>query len=259
MTAAMFAGGLVRVSQFNPLAAGDNRGFFGDSHTDGRVTGDCKSPGRAFDAIYAQNFSAPATATIHSGSSGESLAQTFTRYNGYSAGVRSGLSLAVFQESGNQALTGQDTVEAFGTTLYNGIVDVRADSPNAIILYETAFSFGRGPAPISPAEDDRQWDTRNTELRTQITNLAGVGITVYLAETDAIIKALQDGPDFTPSDLWFQRGDANEFHFTAEGNFAIAIGHFKALGYDVTTLDTSNMTQVTSEQRASIIATVAAL
>jgi hypothetical protein len=227
--------------------------FQGDSHTDGRATGDCRSPGRAFAAIWDQTYATPTV--THDGVSGCSLSATRGRYNARSTGAKSAYTMVVTQESGNQAADSptQDTAAHFGDTFDDAMADIIASSASAIRVYETAFSFGR------EAESGRNWTDWNTELRSHIATLNAAGNHVYLAETDAIIKALQDGPDFVPSDLWFQAGEANEYHFTATGNFAIALGLFKALGYDVTALDTSNITQVSSGNRALIAAAVDAI
>lgn len=225
-----------------PVALGALLMWLGDSQTDGRETGYTKSPVHAILAIlqrslFPGNMATPYTlldseAVFRSGRSGESLAQTLAVYE--AADENADRTFVHFQESGNQNLAGQTTAEAFRATVYAMVNAILLRTPNAIILSETAFNFGRGPAPISPAEDYREWEPTYNNVLREVFASYGKPNQLFIAETDYYIKAVQ--AIVGASNVWFPRGDANEFHYKALGNLVVALAYLKALRYPIRNL-----------------------
>jgi hypothetical protein len=209
-------------------------GFFGDSQTDGRETETTAiNHWTCFKIMWEASYSA-ASIDSHSlnGESGRGLAATITHLLSRSF---AGTPWIHVQESGNQSTTGQTTAGAFGTTFYDGMVDINDQWPGCFISYETAYSF----SDARKAEPYRNWDTYNTELRAQIAALAGVGVTVHLVESEQWILALV--AELGYNTVCFADGDANAYHYQGIGNFMIALAMFHAFGYDVSALDHSGI------------------
>lgn len=226
--------------------------FFGDSQTAGRWTSGTNTVnhGAAFKAIWDNKYPGNTVTVYSNGVSGRDLPTTITAYNDRTTGTpnKSTATMVWVQESGNINFTGQSTTAAFKTTFKDFWRTVNTNTPNAVKLYETAFSFGRGPAPIVPAEDNRDWTDWNTALREAVTELAGEGITVRIIETDAAIKALQQ---LTPAtEVWFERGHAsgNEFHYRGLGNAMVAVAGFDALNISLTLADLSGLNDVSNAE-----------
>lgn len=189
--------------------------FGGDSQTDDAAA---DSP-RWIDMV------APVTSPtsyINVGQSASELYYLIGRYEG-STGIAD-LTWVHFQESGGQGSSTQDTVEEFGDVFDDMVQSILDNSPDAIISYETAFSFGRED------ETGRDWGPYNTELRSRIEDWATAGTTIYLAETDANIKALQTAIG-SPDDVWCQAGTGCDYHYRDLGNLMVAFSVWAALGY----------------------------
>lgn len=229
-----------------PPNLGDRWGAMGDSHNFGYGDMDstgavvrpatCKTPFHAFTRIWqTKGLPGPTnpytnirTANVYQdGQSGHSLAQTRTRYNAWSG--RTTRTFFALQESGSQG-TGQTTATEFGNTWDSFVDAILTNTPNVILLYETAFSFRR------EGEAGRNWTDYNTELRARIAarNLPNQ---IFLCESDRDIKLLETAVGF--KEVWFQNSDpveANPYHFKAVGNLMIALSMFKALRYHNITL-----------------------
>lgn len=221
------------------------RGFLGDSQTDGRAydTPSAVSHQVAFTNIWSENslgtvdFNGTGTGW---GVGSRSLQETLDFIDTQS--LTDPFTFFI-QESGDQDNDGQRTSSEFATTLYNGIVALKADYPLAMFFYETAFSFGR------KAEAYRNWDSYNAELPGVVSSLAGVGITLHIVPVCAVIEELETV--LTPSDVWLQAGHPQQFHFTGLGNFAVAMTHLHYQGHDITTLaHTSIIVDGTQKQAA---------
>ena len=215
-------------------------GFYGDSQTAGRAPTEssCSSSPECIENILG------GSATDIDGLSGRSLAGSHAAYD--TSGSKASLTWVHFQESGNQDLDGQRTVSEWGATFESSITNIASDSSGAIISYETAFSFGR------EVESYRDWTDYNTQLYTSVAALSGSGITVFVADVDSAIKHLQSA--YTPADVWYQAGDPNEYHYTALGNFQVAVVVLAALGYDLSSLSYSGVSDIDAGQRATAIA-----
>jgi hypothetical protein len=231
----------------------------GDSQTEGRVPGDGPSdnPGKCFMNIWNENENAGADITTFTnlGQGGSSLASTNSRYN--SSGSRMTRTWVHTQESGSQSGDGgsQDTAAKFKAVFKDHIRDIYANTPDAIISYETPNSFDR--------TGDRNWDgAYETALREAIDELYDEDeIRVYLAEVNAIIEALEvyssGGITIAKSDVWYTNPvDPLYAHYTALGNFAVALAMFCALGYDPTGYTFSSITDVTADQKTAAIACI---
>ncbi len=230
-----------------PLYAAENVGtawgFWGDSQTFGVApTGSCKSSPEAIWNVWDGS-----PTTYKQGIGGRILTTTGTAYDSYSS--KSGLTWVHFQDSGGQDNGDQsiNTATKFGNEFDIAMKNIAADSPNAVISYETAFSFGR------EAKSDRDWDSYNTELLSRVKDLeTNEGITVIIADVNKYIKLLQ--AEKTPGDVWYQDGHQYKFHYTALGNFMVALTVWDALGYDVSTMDLSGVTDVTANDKNTCIA-----
>ncbi|WP_321367555.1 hypothetical protein [uncultured Desulfuromusa sp.] len=218
---------------------GTTWGFWGDSQTDGRASeaSSCTSSPECIGNILGTS------PTEINGVGGRSLDGSHAAYDGYAG--KAELSWVHFQESGNQDLTGQATAAAFGTTFEADMTNIASDSPSAVISYETAFSFGR------EAEAYRDWTDYNLQLYDSVETLSGSGVTVIVADVDANIKRLQDV--YTPSAVWYQSGDTNEYHYTELGNFMVAVTVINSLGFDLDALDYSGVADLDADQRAAAI------
>ena len=215
-----------------PLSLPSSWYVYGDSQTSGRATEtNAASPPQAFERIWVDSgFSSPTLSS--DGVSGATLGDAQTRYNNDTPHTNP--SWLHFQDSGSQK-TDTATQTLFGDTLDTFVNTAFAELTNnaSVITTETAFSFGR------EAESGRNWDGYNQELRDRLAIQAAAGKTVYIAEVDAHIKALQT--QLTPTDVWFQDGESNAYHYKGLGNLMVALSMYEALGYDVDTLDLSGI------------------
>jgi hypothetical protein len=218
--------------------------FLGDSQTGGRASGEVLSHVTAFRAIWDKSFPTLAgeQATID-GVSGRRLASTAEYYGGSSA--RTDRTWVHFQESGGQDGAGQTTAAEFGATWEAFVRKIKAESPNAIISTETAFSFGRED------ESGRDWDPYNAVLREKLALVAKDGIKVRLAEVDRNVKALDALVGGV--NVWFQSSETNAYHYKGLGNLLVALSIFDAMGYNVDALDLSGITSVTADQKAKCL------
>lgn len=232
--------GVFRSSPPQPMALGDKWGSWGDSHNFGYGSGTCLTPYHALARIAQTKgiagiptnpYTNIRTSDVYQdGLSGRSLQGTLDEYNGQ--GERTDRTLVLFQESGGQNNAGQTTASAFGDTWDDFIDAILANTPNATIVYETAFSFGR------EAEDFRDWDPYNTELRARVAarNLPNQ---IALAETDRDIKLLQ--AEIGAGNTWLQSNESNPYHFKSPGNLMIALSIFKALRYSIVLADLADI------------------
>ena len=205
---------------------------YGDSQTGGRASEtNAESPMVAFERIYIDSGYGTPTSDF-SGLSGNTLGNMQDTYNGDVPHTNP--AWLHFQDSGSQK-GATDTQTLFGDTLDTFVNTAFAELTDSatVISTETAFSFGR------EAEAGRNWDGYNDELRTRLTAQHLVGNTVYIAETDAHIKSLQN--QVTPAEVWFQVGESNAYHYKGLGNLMIALAMFESLGYDVDTLNLSGI------------------
>lgn len=227
-----------------PVDVRDRWMFLGDSQTGGRDVGAAKSHVTAFGAIWAKKYpgKGPAnpygglpTNPYQDGVSGRSLAGTIAQYN--SRPERLTATWYHLQESGNQlGDNGSQDSPAKYKALYKAhATRVDANSPGVVQTKEMAFSFGR-------TEAGRVWDAYNDATREAVTELKAAGITVHIVETDRDIKLLQ--AQLTPAAVWFQRGEANEYHYRAPGNLMIALSTYRALGETVTMDDMADIVEV---------------
>ncbi len=216
---------------------------YGDSQTGGRASEtNTESPMLAFEQIWIDSGFGTPTSSFD-GVSGATLGDAQVRYNNNAP--HSNPSWLHFQDSGSQK-SETATQELFGDTLDTFVNTAFAELTNdaSIISTETAFSFGR------EGEAGRNWDGYNQELRDRLALQEAAGKTVYIAEVDANIKALQT--ELTPGDVWFQNGETNAYHYKGLGNLMVALSMYDAFGYDVDTLDLTGITEegtITSERK----------
>ncbi|MDP2876722.1 MAG: SGNH/GDSL hydrolase family protein, partial [Holophaga sp.] len=168
-----------------PIALGNAWRFFGDSQTAGAADeSSARSHAVALRNVWQGSFPQPwPTVTIH-GVGGCSLAMSTERYASLSAAEKLATTFIHFQESGNQQIDGQRTAAEFAATFETFVRTVSQGSPNAIISYETAYSFQR------EASAGRNWNPYNTTLREKINALREQGFVVHLTDTDAKEKEL---------------------------------------------------------------------
>lgn len=218
-------------------------GFWGDSQTAGRWTPGTNTENHslAFKAIWDNKYPGNSVAVYSNGVSGRDLPTTITHYNGRDE--RLNRTMVWVQESGNINFTGQSTTAAFKTTFKDFWRSVNTNTPSAIKLYETAFSFGREAEGFP-----RNWTDWNTALREAVTELAGEGITVHIIETDAAIKALQLLTAAT--EVWFEANhpSTNEYHYRGLGNAMVAVAGFDALNIPLVLADLSGLNDVSAAE-----------
>jgi hypothetical protein len=218
--------------------------FLGDSQTGGRASGEVLSHVTAFRAIWDRSFPDKANEAVHvDGQSGRHLAATEDHYE--SRSERGDRTWVHFQESGGQDGAGQTSAAQFGVTFEAFVRKIKAQSPNAIISTETAFSFGR------ESESGRDWGPYNSVQRQKVEALAEDGIKVYVAEVDRDVKALD--ALVGAGNVWFQRDENNAYHYKGLGNLLVALSIYKALGYDVNALDLSGITSVSAADKAKCL------
>lgn len=207
--------------------------FLGDSQTAGRAQGtdSSKSHAIAFENIFAGTYTEKIIDTRISGVSGRSLIGHHDSYS--STNNLADYSWVHFQESGNQNQTGQQSVDDYIKTFDLFVRDIVANSPNAIISTETAFSFGRETTSF------RNWDAYNTALRLKVSQLRQEGIIVHIADVDEMIKLADE--EFGAGNVWYQAGEQNNYHYTGLGNFIVALSIYKSLGYNLATLNLSRI------------------
>jgi hypothetical protein len=183
------------------------------------------SPIVAFNHIWSENELTPSSPTqTVSGVGGRTLAEAAAQYQSTSIATTPWVHT---QESGGQG-TGQTTASEFGDTFEAFIAEIHSDWPDAIVTYETAFSFGR------EGEAGRNWGPYNEEMLARVATLESNGMSVIIVDTDKYIKLLQAA--LTPADVWYQAGQTNAYHYTALGNFMIAMLMLRTLGYVVSEL-----------------------
>lgn len=231
-----------------PLDIADVWFFFGDSETDGRAYDEptAVSQAVAFENIWDGSFGSPYTSVIFGEGGGITLKESYENYLA-TAGTDDATWINI-QESGRhgQAGRGQEDPQDFGDTFEQFVRHIDANAPDAVITYETAFSF-------EPHIAERNWTAFNTELRERVTLLAAEGIVVHLAEVALHIEELiaqLDRYDVIQSD---------DAHYTGLGNLTVALSIYRALGYDVTALDLSGIADddVSPQHKAAAQAVIA--
>jgi len=227
------------VNAQNPVDIGEQWIFLGDSETGGRANEPkAESQVIAFNNIWNQTFSVSLSPLKTNGVSGRSLQGTYDYYLSMTNGGDA--TLVHFQESGSQNST-QDTPSKFVANFDAMVRNIAAVSPNAVISTETAYSFEM------PIGGNRDWTQHNIQMRAKIAELANERIIVHLAEVDKYIKELvaqkrvQLGQDAGQQIVWGDTDNSIARHYTGLGNLMIALGMFDALGYDVNTLDLSDI------------------
>lgn len=214
-----------------PLTIPAYWGFGGDSQTDGREAEatNAKSPIEAFHKIWIDSgFTAPSSLQKH-GLSSRSLQETVNYIDGF---TYAGTPWIHMQESGGQSDAGQTTSSEFGATFQAAWQTLAGLNPGGLYTYETAYSFQRD------AEPGRNWDSYNTEMRARVVTLAGLGIVVKIAETDANIKTLVTAIGY--SNVCFTSG-GNIFHYRGTGNLMVALGYFQMFNYSPASLVLTNI------------------
>jgi hypothetical protein len=220
-----------------PVDIGNAFMFLGDSQTGGYGSGSTINPPTAFRAIWDETQTPPSSQHVN-GEGGRSLVQTNAYYT--LRGDKGTRTMVYFQESGGQEEPGQETAGEFGDTFDDFIAEIISNTPTAVIVTETAFSFGR------EEEDWRDWTTYNTEQAARVATWGGLGTTIYVSQVNRNILRLQE--ILTPGEVWFQLGEGNDFHYKDAGNLMVALSMFDALGYDMDDLDLSGITVPTSTQ-----------
>lgn len=202
--------------------------FFGDSHTAGRSGGAVSnSPANAFLALWDKNIGGSRPSSVIDGTGGCSLSDSRDRY--MNRENRSQASYFHFQESGNQNWPGQTTAAEFKVTFKDLMRLLSTESPQALLSYETAYSFQR------EHQDFRNWTDWNTVLFEAVDELKTEGIGVYLCDSDRAIKAYVARLGF--SSVITDDGG----HFRENGNLLIALCMYKTLGADVSNFDLSDI------------------
>lgn len=234
-----------RTASSAPIALPANWSFYGDSQTQGPAALPCKSHATAFQTIWQANFASPSSVNID-GAGGTGLAYHRTRYE---ADSHTATEWTHVQESGGQDEVGQMTLTEFRATFIGFMEQIALESPNGIITYETAYSFER------EATAGRDWNPWNVALREDIEALASREnpIHVILVDADAVIKRLVADLGYavvnqtagqTPVAYTVAQAP---YHYTEVGNLAIALAMFKALNYDIRSLNLSSVTTGSSE------------
>lgn len=224
------------------------RGAFGDSQTAGRATEtNAENPINAFETMWADSGYESTTLT-RQGVSGRSLANTMAYCLGRTFSRTPWIHM---QESGSQNSDGQRTASEFGDTFENGIININNRWPGTVFSYETAYSF----SDARKAQAFRNWDDYNTELRARVVNLQRQGITVTIVESEQYIEQLvaQIGYDV----VCYADDIPNAYHYRGPGNFIIALAMYKSFGYDVMTLNHSNIA-VNAAHKSAALAIVGA-
>lgn len=236
----------------------------GDSQTEGRVPGDGTSdnPGTAFRHIYNENFGTNITSFTNLGLGGSSLAETNERYT--ASGSRTNRTWVHFQESGAQDGDGgsQNTAAKFKAIFKAFAIEIFTTTPGAVISTETPFSFGRE----GEGEGVRNWNlSYEIALREAIRELLiEYGIVVHLAEVRRNIEALQayneGGIDLTGTDVvWYDNAGGNSSlwaHYTALGNFMVALSMMVGLGIDPRNFTFTSITDVTANEKIACLAII---
>lgn len=223
--------------------------FFGDSETDGRAYDEptVVSQAVAFENIWNGTFPGQSyTSTIRGQGGGVTLLDTYEAFGG-EPGTASATWINI-QESGqhSQSGRGQENREDFGDTFEMFIRHIDETAPNAVITYETAFSF-------EPEEADRNWTEFNVELRDRVSLLAAEGIVVHLAEVAANIEELISRVGR------YEVIQEDDGHYAGLGNLTAALSIYRALGYDVMGLDLSEIadTDISADLKSVALSVVA--
>lgn len=213
-----------------PLPLGPVWRFFGDSQTAGAAEeSSARSHAIALRNVWQGSFGQPwPTVTIH-GLGGCSLAQSTERYANLTSAEKQATTFIHVQESGNQQIDGQRTAAEFAATFETFIRTVATGSPNAIISYETAYSFQR------EASAGRNWNPYNVALRDKIDALRSQGFVIHLTDTDAKAKALVAALGFNA----VIKEDGG--HYRGNGNLLIALSILDTFGYDIAALNLSSI------------------
>lgn len=231
-----------------PISVGDSWFFFGDSETDGRADTEptAISQAVAFSNVWDATYGTAHTSTIFGEGGGITLLESYENYLS-TAGTESATWISI-QESGqhSQPERGQETPEDFGDTFELFVRHIDANAPNAVITYETAFSF-------SPEVPERNWTEFNTELRERVNLLAAEGIDVRIAEVAANVD------DLIALVGRYEVIQDDDAHYTGLGNLVVALSIYSALGYDVKALDLSYISDsdVTGANKAAAVSVVA--
>lgn len=232
----------------SPLTIPRYWGHYGDSQTAGReAEATAKNPKECFKRMWeAEGFSSILgnDTSTNAGVSGRSLAGTLTYLQGRPAFA--GTAWIHIQESGDQNNDGQRTASEWGATFQQGWIDVETKHPGCFKSYETAHSF----SPARKAQAYRNWDAYNTELRSRVTTLAGLGIDVKIVETEYYIDFMIAALGYDT--VCFPDSDINAYHYQGIGNFTIALAMFKRFNYDVTTLDHSTINLNASHKSTAV-------
>lgn len=182
------------------------------------------------------------------GVSGRSLAGTLTHL--LARPTFAGTAWIHVQESGDQNSNGQRTASEWGATFQQGWIDIEAKHPGCFKSYETAHSF----SPARKAQAYRNWDAYNTELRSRVTTLAGLGIDVKIVETEYYIDFMIAALGYDT--VCFPDAHIDAYHYQGIGNFTVALAMFKRFGYNVATLDHSTI-NLNSSHKATAVSIVA--
>lgn len=211
-----------------PLPLGNVWRFFGDSQTAGAAEeSSVRSHAVALRNVWQGSFGQPwPTVSIH-GIGGCSLAQSTERYASLTQDEKLATTFIHFQESGNQQIDGQRTAAEFVATFETFVRTVAQGSPNAIISYETAYSFQR------EALAGRNWNPYNVALRDKIIALRDQGFVIHLTDTDVKEKELVAALGFSA----VIKEDGG--HYRGNGNLLIALSILSTFGYDVAALNLS--------------------
>lgn len=222
--------------------------FLGDSQTAGRASGTAISHPSAFCRIWQTKFTSGFPVNPYDnlgndpfvdGFSGRSLIGTSGVYA--ESSYKMSATMVWTQESGNQNYPSQVTSAAFATTYKDFWRTVHQNTPSAVKVYETAFSFGR------ENDDYRNWNGHNTAMLSANVELASEGIEITVVHTDLAVKLLQD--ILTASAVWYTSGHGDAHHYNETGNLMVALAGYKALNYTITSADLVDIVEVSDSNK----------
>lgn len=222
--------------------------FYGDSQTSGRARNypSALSHHLAFKNIWdASGFTAPTTYR----SDGQSGMDIVDMLGWFNADTFAGTPWIHAQDSGQQGVD-INTPEKFGDAFEAFFRAVYARYPQAIMSYESAYSFGDARA----ATVDRDWESTqhwayygyasqgvaksyNQVLYERVQVLRDDGIYVYPIYTCEYINELEARIGYAALE-----SDTDPFHYDGVGNLLVALAMYKGLGYNINTLNLSTIT-----------------
>lgn len=236
-----------------PVAIPTNQYFFGDSQFTGHGTGICHDSIDGFRVLWPSFNSTPYNSAIPiRGEGGRNLLGHFEVMQtdlGTGPTPRTGPEWIHFTETGNQDQDGQRTATEYGNTLETVLRWLKQRSPNALISFETPYTFGR------EGETWRNWRPNRLEAMARVAKLAAEGIDIHVIDAVPLVDRLVNFMG-NVTDVWLMPPYPAPYHFTDLGNLFIGMCMWQSFGYDVEAADYSVIIDegiISREQIAAMI------